>query len=251
MLQKESWVELPFKDAFFRTFIAYNWPASGPRIFLTRNTCEDRRDLDTNTHRCAGESIRSIHSLRSPCQKNPGRGLWAVRTETDQLSHNPLSHDGWLESPYMSLHPTQTVDMRYVARHTSPRGSWVWSAVLTQCEKDSPSSMGSSMTWCPLICRQTRFHQKASERANAATNLHHPSFLAERDCDTAWRAPTHAGLKLIWQIKLVTCKKQNKTKKITQKNIKLLSPFNWADNGGRIESILLSTSSCPALLLPT
>lgn len=199
--------ELPFKDAFFRTFIAYNWPASGPRIFLTRNTCEDRRDLDTNTHRCAGGCITSIHS---PCQKNPGRGLWAVRTETDRLSHNPLSHDGWLGSPYMSLHPTQTVDIRDVVRHTSQCGSGVWSEVLTQCEKDSPSSMGSSMTWCPLICRQTRFHQKDSERASAATNLHHPYLLAEPECDTAWCAPTHTGLKLILQIKLVTCKGTNR-----------------------------------------
>lgn len=142
----------------------------------------------------------------------------------------------------MSLHPTQTVDIRDVVRHTS---SWVWSAVLTQCEKDSPSSMGSSMTWCPLICRQTRFHQKDSESASAATNLHHPSFLAERDDDTAWCAPTHTGLKLILQIKLVTCQKNK------QKNTKLLSPFNWGGTGGSMESILLSTSSCPALLLPT
>lgn len=84
------------------------------------------------------------------------------------------------------------------------------SAVLTQCEKDSPSSMGSSMTWCPLICRHTRFHQKVSERASAATNLHHPSFLTEQDCDTGRCPPTHTALKLISQTKLVTCKKKKK-----------------------------------------
>lgn len=79
-------------------------------------------------------------------------------------------------------------------------------AILTQCEKDSPSSMGSSMTWCPLICRQTRFQQD-SERANAATILHHPSFLAEQDSNTDWCTPTHTALKLISQTKLVTCRK--------------------------------------------
>lgn len=46
----ENTVALPFKDAFFRTFIAYNWPASGPRIFLTRNTWKNRRNLESALH---------------------------------------------------------------------------------------------------------------------------------------------------------------------------------------------------------
>lgn len=45
-MEIENKVALPFKDAFFRTFIAYNWPASGPTIFLTRNTWENRRNLE-------------------------------------------------------------------------------------------------------------------------------------------------------------------------------------------------------------
>lgn len=31
----------PFNDAFLRTFIAYSWPASGPIIFLTKNTLDE------------------------------------------------------------------------------------------------------------------------------------------------------------------------------------------------------------------
>lgn len=38
-------------------------------------------------------------------------------------------------------------------RFAGTRSSWS-AAVLTQFEKDSPSSMGSSMIWCPLTCSQ-------------------------------------------------------------------------------------------------
>lgn len=31
-------LNLPFSVAFFKTFMAYSWPASGPVTFLTRNT---------------------------------------------------------------------------------------------------------------------------------------------------------------------------------------------------------------------
>lgn len=171
------------------------------------------RDLETNAHTCTNRKRQTRpHRALSPCQKNPGRGLWAVRTETDRLSHTPLSRDGWWEFPYRSLRPTQTVKKQATSHTgTSCPAAGAWSAVLTQCEKDSPSSMGSSMTWCPLICGQTRF---SSEGASAATNLHrHSSFLAELDCDTGWCAPTRTALKLIPQTKLVTCKKPTKNTK--------------------------------------
>ena len=33
---------IPFRVAFFNTFMAYNVPLSGAVIFLTRNTCNDQ-----------------------------------------------------------------------------------------------------------------------------------------------------------------------------------------------------------------
>lgn len=89
-------VALPFKDAFFRTFIAYNWPASGPTIFLTRNTWqkENERILDRYKRRHK-QTTRLVSRVPSPCRKSPGRGLLAVRTETDRLSRSPLLHGGW------------------------------------------------------------------------------------------------------------------------------------------------------------
>lgn len=44
--------------------------------------------------------------------------------------------------------------------------------ILTQCEKDSPSSMGSSMIWCPLTCSQNHeFHQRSQQQLRLSQSL--------------------------------------------------------------------------------
>lgn len=130
--------------------------------------------------------------------------------------------------------PSSCTNSKQAWRHTPSRAAGLPPrfVILTQCEKDSPSSMGSSMTWCPLICRQTRFQQKDSERANTATILPHPSFLAEQDGDTGWCTPTCTALKLISQTKLVTCRKTH----LTPPPYKTAFSFHLGSNS--MESIL-------------
>lgn len=148
------------------------------------------RDLETNAHTCTNSQTRPHrHRALSPCQKNPGRGLWAVRTETDRLSHTPLSRDGWWEFPYRSLRPTQTV------KNTGDVTHW---HVLPCCRGlvCSTYAVWERLSLLhglihDLMPIDLRTNQISSEGASAATNLHrHSSFLAELDCDTGWCAPT-------------------------------------------------------------
>lgn len=52
---------LPFSVAFFKTFMAYSWPASGPVTFLTRNTYAKKSVSTFNkSHSCTSIYIWDV-----------------------------------------------------------------------------------------------------------------------------------------------------------------------------------------------
>lgn len=169
-------VTLPFKDAFFRTFIAYNWPASGPNIFLTRNTWENRRYLrmiqkeknnNDNTVIWLGE-VCALTLPKEPWPRTLSSSNW------DGSAFSQPSFTWWVigislyvPSSYSHTHSksmrhTHNAAGKSTYMHTYPKTPNP--SLLTQCVKESPSSMGSSIIWCPLTWSQNnKCHQSLQQ----------------------------------------------------------------------------------------
>lgn len=110
---------LPFKDAFFRTFIAYNWPASGPRIFRTRNTWENRRNVRNKHPR---RSHRWKHSVGPLCFLTLPKEPWPrtlSNSNWDGSAFSQPSFTWWVIgiSLYVPSSYTNNISMRQQVSH--------------------------------------------------------------------------------------------------------------------------------------
>lgn len=67
---------LPFKDAFFNTFIAYNWDASGPTSFLTRNTWKKQAEFRRASERDGNLWANHLTLPKEPWPRTLSNSNW-------------------------------------------------------------------------------------------------------------------------------------------------------------------------------